>query len=130
MRVTQGTFSYLPDLSQDQVERQLAYALSRGWALSVEHTDDPHPRNTYWELWGEPMFDLDRPAEALAALEACRRAHPDRYVKVSAFDASRGWETVRLSFLVQRPPVEPTFELLRQEASGQPSWSLRTRPAP
>ena len=22
------------------------------------YTDDPHPRNTYWEMWGLPMFDI------------------------------------------------------------------------
>ena len=27
---------------------------------SVEFTDDPHPRNVYWEMWGLPMFDLKR----------------------------------------------------------------------
>ena len=26
--------------------------------VSVEYTDDPHPRNIYWEMWGMPMFDL------------------------------------------------------------------------
>ena len=50
MRVTQGTFSYLPDLTDDEIRAQVDYALDRGWALSVEYTDDPHPRNTYWEM--------------------------------------------------------------------------------
>ena len=50
MRITQGTFSFLPDLSDDQIARQVDYALARGWAVSLEYTDDPHPRNTYWEM--------------------------------------------------------------------------------
>jgi ribulose-bisphosphate carboxylase small chain len=128
MRVTQGAFSFLPDLTDDQIRRQLGYALERGWALSVEHTDDPHPRDVYWELWGAPMFDLRDPAAVLHEVKACRAAHPDHYVKLAAFDATRGWETVRLSFLVQRPAVEPTFELLREEGEGRRvRYTLRTR---
>ncbi len=119
MRITQGTFSFLPDLTDEQVERQLAYALSRGWALSIESTDDAHPRNLYWEMWGHPMFDVRDAGAVMREVVACRRAHPGRYVKVNAFDSTSGWETVRLSFLVQRPAEEPGFALLRQEGTGR-----------
>nr|MBP8139691.1 ribulose bisphosphate carboxylase small subunit [Burkholderiales bacterium] len=57
MRITQGTFSYLPDLTDAEIAAQIDYALGKGWSVSVEHTDDPHPRNVYWEMWGMPMFD-------------------------------------------------------------------------
>ena len=30
--------------------------------MNVEWTDDPHPRNSYWELWGLPLFDIKDPA--------------------------------------------------------------------
>jgi ribulose-bisphosphate carboxylase small chain len=119
MRLTQGTFSFLPDLSDEQIERQIVYALSRGWALSVESTDDPHPRNVYWDMWGAPMFDARAAATVLAEVHACRRAHPGRYVKLNAFDDTSGWETVRISFLVQRPADEPGFRLVRQEGPGR-----------
>jgi ribulose-bisphosphate carboxylase small chain len=119
MRLTQGTFSFLPDLSDAQISRQIAYAIDRGWAVSIEHTDDPHPRNVYWEMWGPPQFDVRDPADVLRALALCRRAHPDRYVKVNAFDATSGFETVRLSFVVQRPPDEARFRVVRQEGPGR-----------
>ena len=64
-RVTQGQFSFLPDLTDEQITLQIKYALEQGWALSVEYTDDPHPRNTYWEMFGNPMFDLKDPAGIL-----------------------------------------------------------------
>ena len=48
MRITQGTFSFLPDLTDAQITRQIDYCLEKGWALAIETTDDPHPRNTYW----------------------------------------------------------------------------------
>jgi ribulose-bisphosphate carboxylase small chain len=119
MRVTQGTFSFLPALSDEQIRAQIEYALSRGWALSVEYTDDPHPRNTYWDMWGQPMFDLKDAAGVLAEVQACRSAFPSHYVKVNAFDSTRGWETVRLSFIVNRPAEEPGFGLDRQEVAGR-----------
>jgi len=58
MRLTQGTFSFLPDLTDEQITAQVQYCLDRGWAVNIEFTDDPHPRNTYWEMWGHPMFDV------------------------------------------------------------------------
>ena len=60
MRITQGTFSFLPDFTDEQIEAQMQLLASRnGWALSIEYTDDPHPRNAYWEMWGLPRFDLE-----------------------------------------------------------------------
>src|SRR5438874_5585835 len=72
MRITQGTFSFLPDLSDQQIRRQISYAVERGWAISVEHTDDPHPRNVYWEMWGHPLFDLRDVGEAMRQVQTCR----------------------------------------------------------
>lgn len=119
MRITQGTFSYLPDLTDEQLRAQIAYCLKNNWAINVEFTDDPHPRNTYWELWGLPMFDLKDAAAILFEIGACCKAYPYHYVKVNAYDATRGSETTRLSFIVHRPPLEPGFGLQRQEAGGR-----------
>jgi ribulose-bisphosphate carboxylase small chain len=119
MRLTQGTFSYLPDLTDAQISKQVEYALSKGWALGVEYTDDPHPRNTYWDMWGLPMFDLHDAAGVMQEVNACRNAHPEEYVRINAFDATHGWETVRLSFIVHRPTEEPGFRLERSEDRGR-----------
>ena len=80
MRLTQGTFSYLPDLTDAQISAQIEYALGKGWALGVEYTDDPHPRNTYWEMWGLPMFDLHDAAGVMQEVTACRAAQPQKDV--------------------------------------------------
>lgn len=119
MRVTQGTFSFLPDLSDDQVRAQVEYCLAQGWALSIEYTDDPHPRNSYWEMFGQPMFDLRDAAGVMTELEDARRTFPEQYIKLTAFDSTRGFETVRLSFIVNRPSREPGFGLVREEAAGR-----------
>jgi ribulose-bisphosphate carboxylase small chain len=119
MRITQGAFSYLPDLTDLQIARQVQYCIDRGWAVSLEFTDDPHPRNTYWEMWEMPMFDLTGPDPVTAELAKCRQACGDRYIRLSAFDSSPGWESIRLSFIVNRPTQEPGFRLVRQEGEGR-----------
>jgi len=119
MRLTQGTFSFLPDLTDEQIRKQVEYALDKGWALGIEFTDDPHPRNTYWEMWGTPMFDLHDAAGVMQEVQLCRRAHPDVYIRLNAFDSARGFETVRLSFIVQRPENEARYRLVRSEAAGR-----------
>ena len=119
IRITQGQFSFLPELSDEQITRQLKYAIDNDWAVNVEYTDDPHPRNTYWEMWGLPMFDVADPAGILLEINACREAFPDRYIRVSAFDDSPGVESLRLSFIVNRPEQEPGFRLEREDAAGR-----------
>jgi ribulose-bisphosphate carboxylase small chain len=118
-RVTQGQFSFLPDLTDAQIAAQVKYALSNGWALSVEYTDDPHPRNTYWEMFGNPMFDLRDSAGIVKHINECRKTFSSHYVRVTAFDATRGWETPRMSFIVNRPAKEPGFGLARTEMDGR-----------
>ncbi len=105
MHLTQGTFSFLPALTDDEIRAQIDYALAQGWAVSVETTDDPHPRNFYWEMWGNPMFDLKDAAGAMAEVAACRTEFPNQYIRVNAFDSSHGFESTRLSFIVNRPKV-------------------------
>ena len=119
MRVTQGTFSFLPDLTDDQIVAQIEYCLNNDWAIGVEYTDDPHPRNFLWEMWGMPMFDLRDAAGVMMEVRACRKAFPDHYIRINAFDSSRGQETVRLSFIINRPKVEPTFTYSRTEVAGR-----------
>ena len=119
MRLTQGCFSFLPDLTDDQIYRQVQYCLSNGFAVNIEFTDDPHPRNTFWEMWGLPMFDLADAAGVMMELAECRKVYGDRYIRLSGFDASHGWESVRISFLVNRPVRETEFVLERPEVAGR-----------
>ncbi|MBE3595415.1 MAG: ribulose bisphosphate carboxylase small subunit [Hydrogenibacillus sp.] len=114
-RLTQGTFSYLPDLTDEEILKQVEYALNNGWAISIEFTDDPHPRNVYWEMWDLPMFDLKDPAAVLYEIRQCRAAYPNHYIRVNAYDRSYGRQTTALSFIVNRPKDEPGFHVIRQE---------------
>jgi ribulose-bisphosphate carboxylase small chain len=118
-RITQGQFSYLPDLSDAEISLQIDYGLGKGYAWSVEYTDDPHPRNTYWEMFGLPMFDLKDAAGVMMELQSCRKAFPRHYIRLMAFDSTRGVESIAMSFIVNRPKDEPGFGLTRQETRGR-----------
>jgi ribulose-bisphosphate carboxylase small chain len=115
MKITQGTFSFLPPLNDEQIEAQVRYALAHGWAISIEYTDDPHPRNSYWEMFGQPLFDLADPALLMRELASCREEFSNHYIKINAYDASLGRQSLRLSFIVNRPADEPGFRLEREE---------------
>jgi len=119
VRLTQGAFSYLPDLTDAQNLAQVKYIIQNGWAVGIEWTEDPHPRNSYWELWGLPLFGIKDASVVMYELDQCRAAHPTTYIKINAFDASRGVESCSLSFIVQRPYEEPGFYLERQEVEGR-----------
>src|SRR5216683_6160031 len=88
----------------------------RDWSSDVcsSDLDDPHPRNNYWDMWGLPMFGLADPAGALREINECREVYPDRYIKVSAYDARQGRQTVALSFF---------FSSRRRHTRSDRDWS-------
>jgi ribulose-bisphosphate carboxylase small chain len=118
-KITQGQFSFLPELTDAEISLQVGYGLRRGYAWSVEYSDDPHPRNTYWEMFGMPMFDLADAAGVMLELQSCRKTFPIYYIRLVAFDSTRGVESIAMSFIVQRPAHEPGFGLTRQEGPGR-----------
>lgn len=118
-RVTQGTFSLLPDLTDAQIKSQVEYAIKRGFSVGIEWTDDVHPRNCYWEMWGLPLFDVPDSASIMFELAECRKSHPGVYIKLNCFNNERGVESTALSFIVNRPVFEPGFYLVRQEGRGR-----------
>ena len=119
MRLRQGTFSWLPDLTDDEIKAQIQYSIDNEWAISVEYTDDPHPRNTLWEMWDLPMFDIKDASAAFSEVERCRKANPNHYIKVNAYNPKYTKQTTALSFIVHRPQVEPGFRLDRTELNDR-----------
>ena len=118
-RITQGQFSFLPDLTDEEITLQIEYGLRKNYAWSIEYTDDPHPRNTYWEMYGMPMFDLHDAAGVMLELTGCRKTFPNHYIRLMAFDSTRGFESIAMSFIVNRSANEPGFGLVRQEGNGR-----------
>jgi len=123
MRITQGTFSYLPDLTDEEIEAQLKYSVSNGWAISIEYCAayEIHPRHAYWEMWGLPHFDVkvEDTENIMREVRASREAFPEHYIKVIAYDPTRGRQTTALAIFVNRPSVEKPFFLDRIQGPGR-----------
>ena len=64
------------------------------------------------------MFDLNDAAGAMIELTRAARLTRDRYIRLSAFDATRGWGSIRLSFIVNRPPTR------RASSSSGTRWAV------
>ena len=118
MRITQGTFSFLPDLTDEQIAAQIRYALDHGWAMSVEHTDDPHPRNPYWEMWGTPLFDL-------ATEQAGRRAARGARLPRGAPGRLRQADRLRLEQAGARRPRSASSSTGRRRSRASASTGPR-----
>jgi ribulose-bisphosphate carboxylase small chain len=95
------TFSYLPELSQEQMEAQIRSALGRGLLVGIEYTDEPDAYDHYWTLWKLPLFGVADPAVVIEELEECRQENPDAYIRLNGYDSVRQGQVV--SFVVYRP---------------------------
>ena len=81
------TFSYLPAMDPEQVRRQIAYALARGWNPAVEHTErGTQAKISFWYMWKLPLFGEQSVDAVLAEIEACHREFPDHVVRFVAYD--------------------------------------------
>ena len=119
LKVTQGQFSYLPDLTPQDIKTQLQYYLGLRLTVGIEYTKEPHPRNSFWDMWGIPMFNRTEVLSVYNDVVAACNANPGAYVKVVIFDSRRGVESCVASFIVQRPKQETRYKLNRIEERGR-----------
>ena len=70
-------------------------------------------------MWWQPVFDTKDAAAVMLELRECRKIHGGGYIKINAYDSTRSRETVALSFIVDRPKVEPGFGVARDAGPGR-----------
>merc|ERR1712170_263363 len=87
------TFSFLPPLTDAEIARQVDYIISNGWTPCLEVS----PAET---SACDDMFGCTNAQDVLREIMAAKRAFPDCYVRVCAFDADKQVQTA--PFLVQR----------------------------
>jgi len=80
------TFSYLPQLSAEEIRAQVQYVIAQGWNPAIEHVEPERSFNHYWYMWKLPMFGEQSVDRVLAELEACRREHPGHHVRLIGYD--------------------------------------------
>ena len=126
-RITQGQFSFLPDLTDTQITAQIKYALKNGWAVSVEYTDDPHPAQHLLGHVRQPDVrpegsgrhhdgDQGVPEDLPATLHPRHglRLRPRAGRRRACPSSSTG------------PPNEPGFRLERQEARPHARYTAKS----
>lgn len=85
-KYTLETFSFLPELSADEVYEQIVYIINQGWTPSIEHEAPEQATAHYWGMWKLPLFGVRDPNEVLAELEECRRTYPGHLVRLIGYD--------------------------------------------
>ena len=80
------TFSYLPEMSKEQIRKQVEYIVNKGWNPAIEHTEPENAFSHYWYMWKLPMFGESNVDKILAEAEACHKAHPRNHVRLVGYD--------------------------------------------
>src|SRR3569832_236834 len=65
------TFSYLPEMTKEQIRKQVEYIVSKGWNPAVEHVEPENAFDHYWYMRKLPMFGETNVDTLLAEAEAC-----------------------------------------------------------
>src|SRR3569832_2567385 len=80
------TFSNLPEMTKEQIRKQVEYIVSIGWNPAVEHGEPENAFDHYWYMWKLPMFGETNVVTILAEAEACHKAHPKNHVRLVGYD--------------------------------------------
>jgi len=117
-RLTQGQFSFLPDLTDAEITLQIDYA----WPRAMPGASSTPTTAPAQHLLGDVRHADVRPegrGGVMLELQHCRKTFPNHYIRLMAFDSTRGVESIAMSFIVNRPANEPGFGLVRQEGAGR-----------
>lgn len=98
------TFSYLPDLTKEQISKQVQYIVSKGWNPAVEHTEPENAFDHYWYMWKLPLFGETDVAKILAEAESCHKAHPKHHVRLVGYDNFK--QSQGTAMVVYRGPIK------------------------
>ena len=80
------TFSYLPEMGDEDIRKQVQFIVSKGWNPAIEHTEPENAFNHYWYMWKLPMFGETDVDKVVAEAEACHKANPDNHVRLVGYD--------------------------------------------
>ncbi|KAJ3692380.1 hypothetical protein LUZ60_012730 [Juncus effusus] len=107
------TLSYLPDLSQEDLLKQIEYLIREKWIPCLEfskvgfvyrenHSSPGYYDGRYWTMWKLPMFGCTDAAQVAREVVECNKEYPDAFVRIIGFDNSRQVQCI--SFIAYKPP--------------------------
>lgn len=94
------TFSYLPEMSANEIRAQIQGMLDKGWEVAIEHVEPERSNITYWYMWKLPFFGEWNIDTIMNEINACRNAYDGHHVKVIGYDGKR--QTQGLAMVVYR----------------------------
>merc|ERR1711977_474116 len=105
------TLSYLPQLSNEDIKKQIDYMIRNNWTPSLEFSQDGdvylntqmgpgYYDNRYWSMYKLPMFGCIDSNEVIREIENCKREFPTAKIRVVGFDSRRQVQTV--GFIVRK----------------------------
>ncbi len=94
------TLSYLPPLTDAQIDKQIQYMLSQGFIPAVEFNETAEPDVHYWTLWKLPLFNATTVRDVMMEIQACRQEYPKCFIRVAGFDNVKQCQV--LSFIIHR----------------------------
>merc|ERR1719192_2690617 len=94
------TLSYLPELRNDEIFKQIQYMIKNRWTPALEFTDDGdiylntrmgpgYYDNRYWSMYKLPMFGANNARDVVEAINSCRREFPQAKIRVMGFDSTK-----------------------------------------
>ena len=83
---TLETFGFLPKLTPEEVQAQVAYIIANGWTPAIEHEHPTQASDHYWTMWKLPLFGETDIGRVLDELEACGRSYPDHHIRLIGYD--------------------------------------------
>merc|ERR1712124_104909 len=105
------TLSYLPQLSNDNIRKQIDYMIRNNWTPCLEFSDDGdiylntrmgpgYYDNRYWSMYKLPMFGCTDPSEVIRGIENCKSEFQNAKVRVIGFDSIQQVQTA--GFIVRK----------------------------
>lgn len=83
---TLETFGFLPKLTAEEIQAQIAYIIANNWTPAIEHEHPSSAGNHYWTMWKLPFFGERDLGRVIAELEACGQAYPDHHIRLLGYD--------------------------------------------
>merc|ERR1712159_934494 len=98
------TLSYLPQLSNDDIRKQIEFMIRNNWTPCLEFSDDGdiylntrmgpgYYDNRYWTMYKLPMFGCTDPTEVIREIDNCKKEFQNAKIRVLGFDAIRQIQT-------------------------------------
>ncbi|KAL1323176.1 hypothetical protein HN51_068240 [Arachis hypogaea] len=108
------TLSYLPDLTDEQLRKEVDYLLRKGWVPCLEfelehgfvyrenHRSPGYYDGRYWTMWKLPMFGCTDSGQVIKELQEAKAAYPSAFIRIIGFDNVRQVQCI--SFIAYKPP--------------------------